>query len=65
MPIRINATESATGRFKQQAENRFGVTHLLQFWDRPKCRGWSNRRELRVIERSFFWATYAPLASAN
>ncbi len=27
--------------------------------------GLSNRRELRVTERSFFWATYTPLASAN
>jgi hypothetical protein len=29
--------ESATGWRKQQAENRFGVTHLLQFGDRLKC----------------------------
>jgi hypothetical protein len=31
MPIRINATESATGCLKQQAEIRFGVTHRRQF----------------------------------
>ena len=43
----------------------YGLQHLLQFGARPKCRGWPNRRELRVIERSFFWATHTPLASAK
>ena len=56
---------SATGARDGVAETRFGVRHRKQFAETIRRGGLSNRRELGVIEWSFFWATYAPLTSAN
>jgi len=51
---------SATGARYGEAETRFGLRHLRAQADFFRAGGWSNRRELRVSERSFFRATATP-----
>ena len=43
----------------------FGLQHRRELADRETRVGWSNLVQFRVIERSFSWATYTPLASVN